>query len=413
MQPWTMLKTAALAIAVAAAVLTATWIGHAVPRVHVDTAVVTAGPIARSVIATGTLEPISAVDVGSQASGTVTVLDADINSRVHAGDVIAHLDPSDVDTELARAQAAVTQAIADSGASAVAFESARTTLDRAQSLAARRLLDRVDLDAAQVAYNNARVNLDAREAVVERARAMLEQISADRSRSVIRSPIDGIVIARHLQVGENLTADEAPAPFRIATDLTHMRMQVSLDESDIAGLSPLGDAVFTVDAWPGQVFHGVLSAVRLQPMADATTTIAASIDTRAAAAFTVGEAGYTAVLDVDNSDQRLRPGMTAIVTLPGPNRAAAVRIPTAALSFRPQGGMPIADDKSHREPASASAANGESDVRRVWQFDGQAFRSMTVEVGVSDGEWTELLKGPLQAGDQLVTGADVIRHRHI
>jgi HlyD family secretion protein len=276
-------------------------------------------PHPRTIVATGTLQAVTTVQVGTEVSGTVESLRADFNSIVHAGEVIATLDPSlfqaavgEAQAALLRAQAAEEQAEADETGLEVAAGNAHTKLTRAEWLAASQLIPLADLDAARTAAGTATVDLEGGEsrigetkAAVLQARAAVGEADINLEHTYIRSPIDGVVIARNVDVGQTVAAAvQAPVLFTIAADLKRLQLAVNVDESDVAGIQPGARATFEVESYPGVTFDGTVSMVRLQPTSDATVT-------------------YTMIVNVSNADERLRPGMTAIVSLGYQGQAGA------------------------------------------------------------------------------------------
>jgi len=194
--------------------------------------------------------------------------------------------------------------------------------------------------------------------------------------------------------------------FNIAADLTHMQVEVDIDESDIAGISPGQLVMFEVEAYPNQTFTGVVSSVRLQPVTEQATTATAAGPSAATPATSVATViAYATMVDVPNPDERLRPGMTATVTLAGARRDRAVRIPSTALSFRPPPDVLAAIGQAPPPAAAASAAD--ATLRQVWRFDGAQFTPSSVRVGLADDRWTELVSGSVRAGDSLVTSATI------
>jgi HlyD family secretion protein len=414
------------AIAGAALLGVSAWMLRPRPEVQVESARVTTGPIARRILATGTVQAVTTVDVGSQVSGTVQSLDADFNSIVRSGEVIARLDPSLIRAALEQAravhgqsQAALEQAHADLSGLRTAEEDARIKLARAVSLDAGQLIPKADLDAAEIAMNEATADVKSGEArvaqtraEVARAKASVDQAAVDLDHTVIRSPIDGIVVARKVDVGQTVAAAvQAPVLFSIAADFTHVQVQVDIDESDVGGLTPGEPASFQVESYPDQTFRGTVTQVRLQPVSAQTTTAAGS--TGPPASSVVGTVvNYTAVIAVENPDERLRPGMTAEVALGGMRRDGAVRIPNRALAFRPP--PDVLRALGEAEPATPDT-NGVSDnsgarPSDVWEYDGKRFTPIVVHTGLADDQWTELLSGSIHAGDTLVTSA-VLRLR--
>jgi HlyD family secretion protein len=390
------------------------WAFHTTTEVQVSTATVTVGPIARRIFATGTLQPVTTVEVGTQVSGIVQAVLADYNSTVRQGQVVAKLDPSLYDAQLRAAQAALAQTRADLLGVDAAVADAQI-ITRAEALSAAALIPASDLDAARIALDEARADQAAGEAAVgqaqaavDQAKAVLNQAEINIAHTIIRSPIDGIVIERSVDVGQTLAASvQAPVLFRIAADLTRMQVQVDVDESDVGGLT-VGDSVaFDVEAYPGQTFRGTLSQVRLQPIAEQTVT-ATTIPTSTMAPTTstiASVVSYTAIVDVTNPDERLRPGMTAEVALHGSRRDHVVRIPNGALAFRPSPEVLQALGEVEPPLQDSSAREGDGSPRHVWEYDGKQFFSIPVRAGLADDGWTELLRGSVRPGDALVTGA--------
>lgn len=455
-------------VAVATVVLVAK-VSHRRPPLAIGYGTVTLGPIVREVMTTGTLEPTRAVETGAQVSGTVHSLDVDFNSPVRAGQIIARLDPSAYDSQVNQAQAKLIQAEADAGAAALVASDAGVKRTRAQALAEQDLITQAELDAAVLAAKQADAAAASAQAAVGLARAALKQAQVTRDRTVIRSPIDGVVVNRSVEIGQTLASSfESPVLFTIA-DLRQMRLLAEINEADVGSVSPGTPVTFAVESIAGRKFAGTVAEVRLQPIlqtsssssstspgtAGSSSSGAATSGSRATApappsstpsrtpspstARAVGTSGtaastqaapqsntaqtsaapagavvaYTAVIDVDNAKGELTPGNTAIITLPAARRASAVRVPNRALAFRPS---PTAFDAVRQEApqlanATEEAASGGRGATRgrpayVWKFADGRFVPIAVRVGLADETWTELIEGPVQPGDQLVTSAD-------
>jgi HlyD family secretion protein len=396
--------------------------------VQVVSARVTAGLITRRVFATGTVQAVHTVDVGTQVSGVVQSLGADFNSMVRAGQEIARLDPSFYQAALDQARAGLLRAHADfdrAQADLTGFQSgeadARMKLTRAQALAAGQVIADADLDAARISINEAvadvragKARLDQTRGAIEQARAAVAEAAVNLDRTVIRAPFDGIVIDRDVDIGQTLAATmQAPVLFRIATDFAQVQVSVDVDESDVAGLTQGESATFRVESYPDQTFRGIVTQLRLQPVAEQTTsaTTIANSTASATTSLVATVVGYTAIIDVANPDERLRPGMTAQVALSGARREGAVRIPNSALAFHPPLDVlqALRETESHvSDSSTADDSNARS--RDVWEYDGKRFTPITVHVGLADGQWTELLSGSIRPGDMLVTSA-VLRQR--
>ena len=300
--------------------------------VQVQTAPVTRGDIVDTVGATGTLQAVTTVQVGSQVSGNISWLGADFNSIVHKGQVIARVDPSLFDAQLQQAKANLSQAQANFAKAQSDLERAKVQLidgqqkyTRANELAAKKLLPQSDLDAAKIAVDTAQAALASQEATVKQAQAQVNQSQASVNQNqvnldhtIIQAPIDGIVTQRSVDVGQTVAASmQAPTLFIIAADLTKMQVNASVDEADVGRIRPGQHATFRVDAYPTETFDGTVSQIRLQPVVVQNVTT------------------YGTVIDVPNQQLKLKPGMTANVKIEIAKRSDVLRLPNAALRFRP------------------------------------------------------------------------------
>jgi HlyD family secretion protein len=391
--------------------------------VDVATGEVTSGTIVRRIFATGTLQATRTVDVGTQVSGIVSSLGADFNSIVHKEQVIARLDPSLYEAavnqakgSLEQSQAALQQSNADQLVAKTAEEDARIKLTRARQLASNELITQADLDAAQIAMNeataavaSARAQVSDAAAVVEQAKAAVKQAQLNLDHTVISAPIDGIVLNRSVDVGQTVAAAvQAPVLFTLATDLRHLQVQVNVDESDIAGIEPGQVVTFEVESYPDESFHGVVTQVRLQPIAEQTTTATTvASSTLAQQTTTVATVvSYATMIDVDNPGERLRPGMTASVLLSGVRHDRVTRIPNAAVSFRPPAAVFGAlNEKEPPVPTPQFAVVSGDKPRELWTYDGHQLAPSMAELGLSDAQWTEVVKGSIRPGDRVVTNA--------
>ena len=292
---------------------------------EVRTATVSTGDVIDSVGATGILEAVTTVQVGSQVSGKIQELYADFNSIVRAGEVIARLDPSLFETQVEQSKANLIRPQADVERLAIAVDDAKTKLARAEGLSARDLIPASELEAAQVEVRLAEAQLRSSRAQMTQAEASLNQVNVNLGHTIITSPIDGIVISRSVDVGQTVAASmQAPILFLLAADLTKMKVNANIDESDVGRIRPGQVVPFRGDAYPDSEFEGLVSQVRLEPI------VVENVVT------------YATQIDVPNPDLRLKPGMTATVTLEIARRNDAVRIPNAALRFRPTDDMFVA-----------------------------------------------------------------------
>jgi HlyD family secretion protein len=419
-------------------------------------AVVERGDLAAYVSATGTLTPVTMVQVGTQVSGTIEKLFADYNTAVREGQVVAQLDQASFRAKVSQAEASLENARADlknaqanihnSNASIenaraevanqqaniermqVQIIDAKRDLDRHQALLARALISRSELDAAQTTYDStlaqrsaaraqreaaeaklrstraqllsAQAQVDKARAQVSQAQAGLEQAQVDLDRTVIHSPIDGMVISRDVSVGQTVAASlQAPTLFTIAQDLTKMQVDTNVSEADIGNVAIGQAATFTVDAFPNQTFQGTVRDIRQSPV------------------IVQNVVNYNTVVAMENPELKLRPGMTATVSILVAQRQNVLKIPKAALRFQPQLTEQEREEISRywREGQRASAGHGTvaaSDSRRrwqslpkVWALMAEGFpRPIAVRLGISDEQYTESVGETLHEGQELIVG---------
>ena len=346
-----------------------------------QTGAVTRGPITQAVTATGTLNPVQNVQVGSQVSGNIQKLFVDFNSIVKAGQVIAQIDPVVF-------QASVNQAEGDLANAHAALELAQLNEARTRALVAKQNSAQSDLDQATANLHQAEANVKIKEGA-------LEKVKADLDHCTITSPIDGIVISRNVDVGQTVAASlQAPVIFAIANDLS--KMQIDANEADVGAVAVDQDVEFTVDAFPTRTFQGKVTQVRNAPITVQNVVT------------------YDTVIGVSNPDQKLKPGMTANVSIVAAHRDEAVRIPNSALRFRMPDQTPSAAPKRDqssgpRQPGSGNKPGGNRPERRIERTvyvlaSGSSKPTpATIKTGISDGVTTEVLEG-LKEGDRVVTG---------
>ena len=333
------------------------------------------GSVVDMVEATGTLQAVTTVQVGSQVSGTIQSLHADFNSQVHKGDVIARLDPSLLQAQVDQASATVIRLEADVERAGVTLDDAETKLARARQLHDAGLIPMVDLETAESTARQAAASVKAAQAQVAQARAALVQNQVNARHTVITAPVDGIVISRNVDVGQTVAASmSAPTLFVIAKDLGHMQVEASIDESDIGRIAAGQTVVFEVDAYPRR-FTGVVSQVRLQPV------VAQNV------------VSYVTVIDVPNSEHLLKPGMTANVTIEIARADDVITVPNAALRFRPP----------DAEPSPERAGRRGREVA-VWVLRDEQLQQVAVETGISNGVETAITGGDLAENTMVVTG---------
>jgi HlyD family secretion protein len=356
-----------------------------------QTATIDRGSIDAKVTASGAVSAIVTVQVGSQVSGRIQAWYADFSSTVKKGQLIAKIEPSLFKAAVEEAQANYTAAKAGYDKSLANRLLAERSYARELALFEEALASRADLDSAEAGAEAARADVGTADAAMLQARAALDQARLNLSYTDIVSPIDGIVISRTIDVGQTVAASfQAPTLFTIAQDLTKMQVDTNVAEGDVGNVREAMTATFTVDAFPTRAFQGVVRQVR-----DNATTLQNVVT-------------YDAVIDVDNGDLALRPTMTANVTFVYATRKDAVRIPNAALRFRPD----AATITLMTGPAAAPPPGREglaADQRLVWTLRGGTARAHVVRIGVSDGMTTEMVDGDLQAGDVVVTEATAAR----
>lgn len=354
-----------------------------------QTAPVSRGDLTQTVTATGTLNPVVNVQVGCQISGMIQKLLVDYNSVVKAGQVVAELDP-------ATYKASVHQAEGDLANARASLELAQINARRNQELRAKDLVPQSDLDTSLATLHQAEASVKLKEAALERAKV-------DLARCTIYSPVDGIVISRNVDVGQTVAASlNAPTLFVIANDLTKMQIDANVAEADIGNVEVGQDVNFTVDAFPFRTFHGKVTQIRNSPITVQNVVT------------------YDTVIEVANRDMKLRPGMTANVSIIVAQREGALKIPNSALRFRPAGAAPDAATKAGATAANAGGgtrsgsggkggagrARGErSPIRTVYVLpagadDGDP-KPVQIKTGISDGVFTEVVEG-LKEGETVV-----------
>jgi HlyD family secretion protein len=359
------------------------------------TAAVTRGSVVEMVQATGTLQPVDTIEVGTQVSGTIQTLNADFNSQVRKGAVIAVLDPAVLQSQVEQARATVLRLKADLDRSKVQVTDAQVKLARARSLSHAQLLPASDLDTAQSTYDAAGAAVKSAEAQLVQAQASLNQAQVNLSHTVITAPVDGIVLSRNVEVGQTVAAGlQAPTLFIIARDLSTMQVYASVDEADVGRVQPGQPVTFRVDAYGAETFSGRVQQIRLQPV------------------VTQNVVSYTTVIDVPNADQKLKPGMTATVSIEAGRVDAALRVPAAALRLRPPQELVAQRSaqasggarQSGRTRRSGDAADAASTNRGVvWVVSGDRLRPLAVQTLLTNGATAALADGSLKEGDQIVT----------
>ncbi len=342
------------------------------PPVAYKTAMVDRGPITSLVTATGSINPVMSVQVGSQVSGKIKALFADFNSAVTQGQVIAQIDPAVFQARVSQAKASLRNANGVLMKAKAALDQRRLELSRMETLRPQGFVPQSDLDLARTNHRDAQAQLEVAQAQVDQATATLSNAELDLGYTTIYSPVNGIVVSRNVDVGQTVAATlQAPTLFVIAKDLVRMQVNANVSESDIGGVAEGKSADFTVDAYPGRLFHGVVTQVRNAPISIQNVVT------------------YDVIIEVENRELRLKPGMTANVSIVTASKEEALRVPNAALRFKPAG---AAADK--KKPT-------------VWiQQKGGALVALLVTPGVADSLYTEALDSGLREGDEVIVGLE-------
>jgi HlyD family secretion protein len=380
------------------------------------------GNLAKTISATGKVQAVTTVQVGTQVSGTVSELHADFNDHVKAGQIIARLDPSQIQAQLqqaqaslASAQAAVATARTSGDSQMAAVQAAKANVDRtdaalleadrvykstaalvAEGVLARRQLETDEAARAQAAAQktqaeaqyqqtvaqaqSSRSQLDQALAQATQSKAAVDVAAVNLDRTIIRAPIDGVVVARNVDVGQTVAASlQAPTLFLIANDLTKMQVLADVDEADVGQLSPESKVSFTVDAFPTETFEGRVSQIRLAP------NVVQNVVT------------YTAVIDVPNPKLQLKPGMTATVTATVAENQDVLLIPNAALRFRPETTPAPAMPAAYSGKKAGPRGNGAT----LYKVEGKELKPVRVRLGLTDGVSTEVMGEALAEGDPI------------
>ena len=385
------------------------------------------GDIRQVIEATGTINPVTSVQVGSQVSGMISKLYVDFNSKVTKGQVIAEIDPKlfegavlQAQADLQNSQALLAAAKANLTKDQATQQQNKLDYDRAVGLQRQGVNSQQQLDQAKATYDAITAQVGSDRAAIQQAEAQVAQKTAtlkvaqtNLDYTIIRAPINGTVVARNIDIGQTVAASlQAPTLFMIALDLTKMQVYAKTDEGDVGQIRPGQKADFQVDAFPKEMFHGVVFQVRMN-----ATSIQNVVT-------------YDTIVNFDNPDLKLFPGMTAYVSIPVASAIDTVKIPNAALRYKPDlpaekvqelyrkygiavnpttqtppaTGPPSATGREHAVPKPSTVGN--SGLAVVWKLEpDKSLRPLQVHVGLTDHTYTALTGGDLQPGDELVTGA--------
>lgn len=390
---WRWVLLPALAIAVALYFIIP-FSGNRGTAISYKTAPVTRGDLTLTVTATGTLQPLNQVVVGSELSGTIASVEVDYNDEVKVEQVLARLDTTALNSRIAEGKASLQQAQAMVEETRATELEKRAALNRCKELAKKQLCSPNDLDIAEAAYARARAAVSSARAQVAMAQAILDGYETNLKKAIIRSPINGIVLNRNVEPGQTVAASlQTPELFTLAEDLTRMELIVAVDEADIGQVRNDQEAEFSVDAYPDMSFQGKISQIRHAPQT------------------VEGVVSYETVLAVDNPEELLLPGMTATAEITTREIKDALLIPNAALRYSPQ----VTQNKSKsggslfsrmffrpsRRDGKPAVTQGRE--RTVWLLRNGKAETVSITIGASDGMMTEVLEGALEPEMPLVT----------
>lgn len=351
------------------------------PKTMYRTAKVERGTILSTVTATGNLNAVITVQVGTQVSGTIQKLFVDYNSVVKKGQTIAQIDPSIFNSQVEQSGGGYQAAVANLGKARADLIDARRTMERNRQLVKDGVVSQADFDSAETKYKEALASVQSARGSVGQTRGSYRQAQTNLRYATIKSPVDGIVVSRNVDVGQTVAASfQTPTLFTIAQDLTKMQIDTSVDEADIGKIKVGQPVTFSVDAYPATEFRGVVAQVRNAPI------------------ITQNVVTYDVVVTVDNKELKLKPGMTANVSIEVMKKENVVKIPSAALRFKPRksGDEPIAQNVGAKGKASRPAG------QQVYALKDGKPVALTVKTGVSDDSYVELVSGEVREGQALI-----------
>lgn len=360
--------------------------------------------ITQVVSSTGTLQAVVTVQVGSQVSGTIEKLFADFNTKVKAGQIVAQLNQDKFRAAEDQARANLLAAQSNIEKSKVSVVDTLRTLERNRQLRTKDLMSQSDLDGAQAAYDAAVAQVEVNRAQAAQAQASLKQATVDLNNTVIRSPVDGLVISRNVDVGQTVAASlQAPTLFTIANELARMEVHTNVDEADVGNVKEGQEVTFTVDAFPSRRFRGRVHQVRNAPI------VVQNVVT------------YVAVVRIDNKELLLKPGMTANVQFLVSRKEDVLTIPNMAMRFKPpeekeeaqellrreqsRTAPKVGERRTSRQSAARGSASGAGTRRaRIYLLNDDKARPVEVQLGITDGSRTEIRSGDVQENDPVIIG---------
>lgn len=376
---------AGVAAALALAAGAGWWLTHRPAPVRYITASVTRGSVARAVTATGTVNPVLTIIVGSYVSGVIQEQYCDFNTRVHKGQLCAKIDPRPYQTIVNQDRADLANARAQLDKDQALLVYAKAANERDAGLVKRGIVSQDTADNARSAYDQARAQIEVDQAAIQQKAAALESAQVNLDYTNIVSPVDGTVVSRNITIGQTVAASfQTPTLFLIATDLTQMEVDTNVSESDVGELREGDKATFTVEAFPNRVFEGKVVQVRQAPQTVQNVVT------------------YDIVIGVANQALLLKPGMTATARIITDSREHVLRIPDQALRFSPSQIPPPAAAGAaapHAEPHGAASA-------RVWVLRNGVPQAVSVATGLDDDSYSEVTSGPLREGDPVIVGEE-------
>lgn len=354
------------------------------------TAMVERGDLTQSVKASGTIQPTNKVEVGSQVSGRVIKLYVDFNSQVTKGQLIAQIDPAPYEARVSQDKAALQKSLADIEQVGVRIKLAEKELKRTRGLEEEGFASQQALDNAMSNLNVLKAQLKLARAVTEQAKAALRLSETDLDYTQIKSPVDGIVVARLVNEGQTVVASlSVQSIYLIATDLTQIQVEAAVPEADIGRVKDGQPVTFSVDSFPDESFTGTVSQVRISAMTVQNVVT------------------YPVIILADNPDGKLYPGMTANVSIEVARHEAVLNVPNAALRFKP---ISKDDDKeSDKDKSKEEKETKDDEVPKgpqVWIISTEGLKAVTVETGITDGSHTEITGGSLKEKQEVVVGVE-------
>ena len=338
-------------------------------RVRYQTAPIKRRTITQVVEASGTINPVNTVSVGSTVSGLISAIYVDFNSKVTKGQLLAEIDPRTFQATVDQNQASMNSAEADLANREAALEMSEKTLRRYRNLYARSFIPKADLDQAEADYKSNLAQVNAAKAKINQTRAQYNQSLVNLNYTKITAPVSGMIISREIDLGQPVAASfQAPELFTIAQDLEKMQIEVNVSEADIGDVKEGQEVTYTLDGYPNSVFNGKVTQVRISP-----TTVSNVVT-------------YSVIVTVDNKDLKLKPGMTANVSIITAKNEDVLSVPNIALKFTPQ-----TDGKKYK-------------TQGLWVKDGMHIKRIDIQTGASDDSYTEVKGDNIYEGERVLVG---------